>query len=114
MGHLIYDLEIGAPTKNKILKQTNIYGFLQESNRTMDYLRGSSEANETYGKARPLQQRSRRWYKSGGLQLYLKLPFAVTEADEATAQPAAKRQRATWRLRNSTQGLSNVYGTIRT
>ena len=60
MGHLIYDLEIGAPTKNKILKQTNIYGFLQESNRTMDYLRGSSEANETYGKARSLQQRSRR------------------------------------------------------
>ena len=48
--HLIYDIEIDPTTKNKILKLMHVHGMptAKKSNRTMDHLRGATEALETY------------------------------------------------------------------
>ena len=48
--HLIYDIEIDPTTKNKILKLMHVHGMptAKKSNRTMDHLRGATEALEAY------------------------------------------------------------------
>ena len=48
--HLIYDIEIDPTTTNKILKLMHVHGMPtpKKSSRTMDYLRGATEALETY------------------------------------------------------------------
>ena len=50
MEHLIYDIEIDPTTKTKILKLMHVHGMPtpKKSSRTMDYLRGATEALETY------------------------------------------------------------------
>ena len=58
-GRLLYDLQIDAAEKGRLLKASHYNGVeMKTAPRTIDYLRGTSEALETYYKTDPADLKS--------------------------------------------------------
>ncbi len=58
-GRLLYDLQIDAAEKGRLLKASHYNGVeMKTTPRTIDYLRGTSEALETYYKTDPADLKS--------------------------------------------------------